>query len=73
MPFVGGVQPGSLTLGDRFKEMGYATHLNGRPGWPSRAVYSRISFKAKLTKSTFLKEVGHRRRRLLEHPGGHGL
>ena len=44
MPFVGGVQPGSLTLGDRFQEMGYATHLNGRLGWPSRAVY-RISFK----------------------------
>ena len=31
-PFVGGVQPNTLTLGNRLQEMGYATHLNGKWG-----------------------------------------
>ena len=31
-PFVGGVQPNTLTLGNRLREMGYRTHLNGKWG-----------------------------------------
>jgi len=32
MPFVGGVQPGTLTIGERMKELGYDSHLNGKWG-----------------------------------------
>ena len=32
MPYVGGIQPGELTMGKRFSELGYKTHLNGKWG-----------------------------------------
>ncbi|CAJ1398023.1 unnamed protein product [Effrenium voratum] len=31
-PYVGGIQPGTLTMGKRFAELGYVTHLNGKWG-----------------------------------------
>ncbi|CAE7610667.1 ARSB [Symbiodinium natans] len=31
-PIIGGVQPNTLTIGKRLKEMGYRTHLNGKWG-----------------------------------------
>ena len=31
-PYVGGIQPGTITLGEKFSELGYVTHLNGKWG-----------------------------------------
>eukprot|EP00434_Breviolum_minutum_P008538 symbB.v1.2.007531.t1/scaffold462.1/size201456/21 len=32
IPYVGGIQPGTITLGQKFSELGYVTHLNGKWG-----------------------------------------
>ncbi len=31
-PYVGGIQPGTITLGEKFSKLGYITHLNGKWG-----------------------------------------